>query len=120
MLRSIYGRLFFQVSIYSRRGARVDSLSRLFARTEDLAGAQLYRDKAEKIIQDDENEKESEHGQRVASIFHDGDFFVNTDVTEPINRQVSRFCELLVGSNKIPPTKLNTECFWQRRRLCAR
>jgi deoxycytidylate deaminase len=111
LLRSIYGRLFFQVSIYSRRGARVDSLSRLFARTEDLAGAQLYRDKAERIIQDDENEKESEHGQRVATIFHDADFFVNTDVMEPINRQVSRFCELLFGSNKISPTKIEYGMF---------
>jgi hypothetical protein len=34
LLRAVYGRLFFQVSVYSRRGARVDFLSRRFASSD--------------------------------------------------------------------------------------
>lgn len=77
LLRSVYGRLFFQVSIYSRRGARVDRLARLFAGGQHTAMAQQFTAKAEEIIQDDENQAEHTHGQRVGKIFHDADFIVN-------------------------------------------
>jgi len=43
LLRTVYGRLFFQVSIYSRRGARVDYLSRRFASSDHTSGPQKYR-----------------------------------------------------------------------------
>ena len=45
LLRSVYGRLFFQVSIYSRRGARVDFLSRTFASSAAQSGHQMFRDR---------------------------------------------------------------------------
>ena len=80
LLRSVYGRLFFQVSIYSRRGARVDSLARRFASSDHATGAQKYRHLAESLVQDDENEFGKIHGQRVAKIFHDADFIANLDV----------------------------------------
>ena len=59
----------FQVSIYSRRGVRVDFLSRKFAHNDHMATAQNYRDAAEGLIKRDENEIEVDHGQRVAEIF---------------------------------------------------
>jgi len=43
LLRSVYGRFFFQVSVYSRRGARVDYLSRRFASSHNRPSAQAYR-----------------------------------------------------------------------------
>jgi hypothetical protein len=43
LLRSVYGRLFFQISIYSRRGARVDYLSRRFASANRAAGSASFR-----------------------------------------------------------------------------
>jgi len=105
LLRSVYGRLFYQVSVYSRRGARVDYLSREFAGTENLSNHNRYRSSAEKIIQDDENEIESEHGQRVGKIFHDADFIVSLDSQPKIEIQIERFCELIFGSNSISPTR---------------
>lgn len=105
LLRTVYGRLFFQVSIYSRRGARVDYLSRRFASSDHTSGPQKYRHIAEELIQRDENEVGQLHGQRVASIFHDADFIVNLDVADTVENQVKRFCELLFGSNSISPTK---------------
>lgn len=105
LLRSIYGRLFFQVSVYSRRGARVDYLSRRFASSHNRPNAQAFRDAAETLISRDENQIEEKHGQRVASIFHDADFLVNLDSPETVEKQVNRFCELIFGSNVISPTK---------------
>jgi deoxycytidylate deaminase len=105
LLRAVYGRLFFQVSIYSRRGARVDHLSRRFASSNNQSNAQGYRNSAETLITRDENQVEETHGQRVASIFHVADFIVNLDSPTTVEDQVTRFCELLFGSNTLSPTK---------------
>lgn len=104
LLRSVYGKLFFQISIYSRRGARVDYLSRKFANSHNATGPLKYRHLAESLVQDDENEVGKVHGQRVAKIFHDADFIANLDVDLNIEIQIDRFCELLFGSNRISPT----------------
>jgi deoxycytidylate deaminase len=105
LLRSVYGRVFFQVSIYSRRGARVDSLARKFAASDHVTGHLKYRHLAESLVQDDENEVGKIHGQRVAKIFHDADFIANLDAETSIETQVHRFCELLFGSNQISPSR---------------
>jgi deoxycytidylate deaminase len=106
LLRSVYGRLFFQVSVYSRRGARVEYLSRRFAASDNSGNINKYRSHAENVIQRDENESEEPHGQRVSKIFHDGDFIVNLDIEQPSrSEQIDNFCDLLFGSNKISPNK---------------
>jgi deoxycytidylate deaminase len=106
LLRSIYGRLFFQVSIYSRTGARVDYLASSFARAENLGTNDSFRSKAEEIVQIDQNEAGNEHGQRVSAIFHNGDLILNADASDPmLEEQISRFTDLLFGSNKISPTR---------------
>lgn len=111
LLRAVYGDLFYQVSIYSRRGARVDYLSRRFASDDNTAGAQRFRDKAETLIQADEHELEHSHGQRVSKIFHDADFIINTDVEQTTQTQINRFCDLLFGSNSISPTRIEYGMF---------
>lgn len=111
LLRSVYGDLFYQVSIYSRRGARVDYLSRRFASDDNTYGPQRFRDKAEKLIQQDEHETENPHGQRVSKIFHDADFIVSNDAEESVQEQVERFCELLFGSNSISPNRMEYGMF---------
>jgi deoxycytidylate deaminase len=106
LLRSIYGRAFFQISVYSRRGARVDYLSRRFAQGENRGNPNSFRSPAETIVERDENESDKAHGQRVSRIFHDADVIINSDVGEDdIEKQVSRFCDLVFGSNRISPTK---------------
>ncbi|MBR1167474.1 anti-phage dCTP deaminase [Bradyrhizobium liaoningense] len=106
LLRSVYGRAFFQVSVYSRRGARVDNLSRRFAEGQNRGNHNTYRGAAEEIVQRDENESDEMHGQRVSRIFHDADVIVNSDKgEEDVDRQVRRFCDLLFGSNKLSPNR---------------
>lgn len=111
LLRSVYGELFFQVSIYSRRGARVDYLSRKFASDDNTSGPQKFRDRAEKLTLADEHEHAKDYGQRVSKIFHDADFIVNNDAQLGVVKQVDRFCELLFGSNSISPTRLEYGMF---------
>jgi deoxycytidylate deaminase len=103
LLRSVYGRLFFQVSIYSRRGARVDYLSRKFASDDHKAGHEGYRQDAEALVEADVHEVGQKHGQRVRKIFHDADFIISLDVRRSVKEQVDRFCELIFGSNSISP-----------------
>jgi hypothetical protein len=106
LLRSIYGSAFFQVSVYSRRGARVDYLSRQFAEGQNRGNSNSFRGAAEEIVQKDENESDEKHGQRVSRIFHDADVILNSDKgDDDVKKQISRFCDLLFGSNKISPNK---------------
>jgi deoxycytidylate deaminase len=112
LLRSVYGRTFFQVSVYSRRGARVDYLAREFAHSENSALPNLFRSKADQIVQQDESEVGTDHGQEVSAIFHDADLIVNADVSEStVENQIDRFCHLLFGSNRISPTKVEYGMF---------
>lgn len=112
LLRSVYGRLFFQVSIYSRRGARVDYLSRKFANSENSADARSYRGGAETLIQRDEDERGVDHGQRVGKMFHDADFIVSLDDRAySVDKQVERFCDLIFWSNAISPTRMEYGLF---------
>lgn len=106
LFRAVYGRLFCQVSIYSRRGSRVDFLSRKFASDSSSANTKKFRSEAENIINTDEHESDELHGQRVSKIFHDAEFIINADLNQPsIAEQIHRFCDLLFGSNCISPTK---------------
>ncbi|MER8665288.1 deaminase [Mesorhizobium sp. M1148] len=111
LLRSVYGDLFYQVSVYSRRGARVDYLSRRFASDDNTSGPSRFRDKAEALTQADEHELGHAHGQRVSKIFHDADFIINTDAEQSVQKQIDRFCELLFGSNSISPTRVEYGMF---------
>jgi deoxycytidylate deaminase len=112
LLRSVYGRLFFQVSVYSRRGSRVDYLSQRFAEGMNSADANRYRSDAEALVQQDENEVDQPHGQRVGKIFHDADFIINSDLNSPsVSDQVNRFGELIFNSNSISPTKFEYGMF---------
>jgi len=111
LLRAVYGDVFFQVSIYSRRGARVDHLARKFATGNHSTNINTFRAAAETLVQTDENEA-NEHGQEVGRIFHSADFIVNMDQHEPsTEQQIERFCELLFSSNCISPTKMEHGMF---------
>ena len=111
LFRAVYGDVFFQVSIYSRRGARVDNLARKFASGAHSAKINMYRSKAEELVQTDESESD-EHGQKVGQIFHRADFIVDLDHIDPSpEAQIKRFCESLFSSNAISPTKMEHGMF---------
>jgi deoxycytidylate deaminase len=81
-------------------------LARQFSHSDNVANHNLYRAKAEDIVQIDESEGGPGHGQQVSAIFHDADVVINSNEGDlSVRQQVNRFCDLLFGSNKISPTK---------------
>lgn len=105
LFRSTYGRLFFQVSVYSSRKMRTEYLSRKFADDADESDPNRFRGKAEDLIRDDENEQEIKNGQRLRQVFHLADFIINKDSISDERDQIDRFIDLLFGSNSRSPTK---------------
>ncbi|WP_417413517.1 anti-phage dCTP deaminase [Hoeflea sp.] len=112
LLRSVYGKIFFQISVYSRRSSRVDYLSRKFSEDMGSSNPDEYRSYAEALIDADENQVNEKFGQRVGKIFHDADFIVNGDINDlKTSSQIERFFELLFSSNTITPTKIEYGMF---------
>lgn len=112
LMRSVYGRIFFQLSVYSMRSSRVDYLSRKISEDFGEANHTTFRSTAEKLVDDDENQSKEKFGQRLAKIFHDADFILNRDVKKPsLKKQLNRFLELLFSSNTITPSKLEYGMF---------
>jgi deoxycytidylate deaminase len=104
LFRAVYGNIFFQVSVYSRRGARVDYLATSFSEGANGKATTSFVADAETIINKDENDTDT-HGQQVGQIFHDADFIINLDIAVPsLENQVTRFCELIFGANNHSPT----------------
>lgn len=107
LLKEVYGDGFFQVSVYSARDIRVDNLARAEAHSHLSGDKNPYRDKAEAVVNRDEDERKKKHGQKVGKIFQLADFVINADSRIPdssIEKQVKRFVELLFSSNKHSPT----------------
>lgn len=112
LLRSVYGKLFFQISVYSRRSARVDYLARLFSEDAGDSNPDHFRAAAENLVNDDQDQQKEPYGQRLARIFHAADFIINKDIASPnVDEQISRFFELLFSSNSHTPTKLEYGMF---------
>jgi len=107
LLESAYGKAFFQISIYSSRNRRVDYLAKEKAKAENKRDGFPYRAEAEALVNRDYKEAFS-YGQKVSKIFELADFIVNIDNKEehPIEQQVGRFVELLFGSNKYSPNRM--------------
>ena len=106
LLRSVYGRLFFQVSVYSSRRKRAEYLARRFAEDAGRSDFTALLSEAEKIIRLDESEVTVKHGQRVREVFHLADFIINLDVDTDASKQIDRFIDLIFGKNDISPTRL--------------
>ena len=112
LLRAVYGKIFFQISVYSMRSARVDYLSRKFSEDAGEAAHTAFRASAEQLVDTDENQIREKFGQRVAKIFHDADLILNRDIRKPtLSEQTSRFLELLFSSNTLTPTKIEYGMF---------
>lgn len=108
LLKSVYGKAFFQISIHSARDKRVDYLAKYKAQKENTRNELPYRSEAENLVNQDYEEKQVSHGQRAGKIFQLADIIINVDDTEehPIETQISRFVELLFGSNKYSPSHM--------------
>ena len=103
-LRDIYGRAFHSISAYSPRAMRHEALSLRIARSEHDANVSRFRDKAERLIQTDEQESDK-LGQNVRDAFPMADLFVDARGKQEIVKSVKRFVELLFGNLFHTPTR---------------
>jgi deoxycytidylate deaminase len=105
VLRAVYGKQFFQISVYTKRSSRVDTLARKIANSRNSAEHNKFRHKAEQLVIKDENEEENVHGQQIGKIFHEADIIINTEADLDVTLQVARTVQLVFGSNVISPTR---------------
>ncbi|MBW4009286.1 deoxycytidylate deaminase [Moraxella osloensis] len=95
-LRAVYGRNFFQVSLYESPLKRKDVL---------INEVGMNEDEAKKIIKRDEGE-ENAYGQHTTAAFHLADYFIKFDNKSSTHMRNSckRFISLLFGNPYITPT----------------
>jgi len=106
LLRNIYGRLFFQFSVYSSRRKRAEYLAHRFAEDAGNSDFTSFVGEAEKLIRLDESQVTSKYGQRVRDVFHLADFIINRDIETNESEQINRFVDLIFGRNDISPTRI--------------
>jgi deoxycytidylate deaminase len=115
VLRNIYGRGYFQISVFSSEENRIDNLTERLATSN---GSSFKKDefatKARDLIRKDYNEHETKLGQNVSGAFPLADFFVNIDRKHQYKVDISRFVELLFGNPFITPTKNESGMFFAR------
>jgi deoxycytidylate deaminase len=106
LLRSVYGRLFFQISVYSSKGERSDAFAQRIARDHKSTDIDKYKANADELIKLDEDQEEDDNGQRVRDVFHLADFIINTDIPVSQREQLDRFTDLIFGRNTLSPTRV--------------
>ena len=106
LLRSVYGKLFFQLSVYSSKGERTEAFSRRIARDHKSTDLDKYRATADQLIKLDEDQEEDQNGQRVRDVFHLADFIINTDIPATQSDQLDRFIKLIFGATTLSPTPI--------------
>ena len=106
LLRSVYGKLFFQISVYSAKERRTEAFARRIARDHKSTDIDKYKTVAERLIKLDEDEEENLHGQRVRDVFHLADFIINIDISSTQEDQLERFIDLIFGSTTLSPTPI--------------
>ncbi len=103
-LRKIYGANCLIVSAYLPRNARLNHLSERIARSYHSDRSQ-HRDKAERLIIRDENERGKTFGQNVRDTFPLADVFLDATDTSRLEKDVLRFVEILFGHPFRTPTR---------------
>ena len=106
LLRSVYGKLFFQISVYSSKGERTEAFSQRIARDHKSTDLDKYRSVADELIKLDEDQEEDQNGQRVRDVFHLADFIINVDIPASQSEQLDRFVKLVFGATNLSPTPI--------------
>lgn len=114
LLRSVYGKLFFQISVYSSKGERSDTFAQRISRDHRSTDLEKYKAQADELIKLDEDQEENDFGQRVRDVFHLADFIINKDIPITQRDQLDRFVELIFGKNTLSPTKIEYGMYMAR------
>jgi len=103
-LRAVYGKGFFLISAYAPRDARVSAMAEKVMRSQH-GNPNHSREKAEAIVERDEQEENKDLGQDVKDAFPLADLFIDARDKKSFEPEIRRFVELVFGNLFHTPTK---------------
>lgn len=103
-LRAVYGKGFFLISAYAPRDARVSAMAEKVTRSQH-GNPNHSREKAEAIVERDEQEENKNLGQDVKDAFPLADLFIDARDKKSFEPEIRRFIELIFGNLFHTPTK---------------
>lgn len=106
LFRDVYGRKFIQISVYSDKEDRKNTLKRKITEySTKTIGDSDAEIQSIKLIEKDYHEENNEFGQRISDVFHLGDVFVSGKSEKEANTTIKRFINAFFGDNSVSPTK---------------
>lgn len=103
-LRAVYGKGFFLISAYAPRDARVTAMADKVTKSQH-GNPNHAREKAEAIVERDEQEENKDLGQDVKDAFPLADLFLDARDKNSFEPEIRRFIELVFGNLFHTPTK---------------
>ncbi|EDY83846.1 Cytidine and deoxycytidylate deaminase zinc-binding region domain protein [Verrucomicrobiia bacterium DG1235] len=99
ILKKVYGDSFFLIGVFSDRKTRIAKLT---------GGNTSLNIKAEDLIEADSKghkESEPEYTQKLGKVFHQSDYFINTNGTDidHVQTKIKRFNDIVFGTKLITP-----------------
>jgi deoxycytidylate deaminase len=101
LLREIYGDAFYALAIQSSYEGRVNRLATGLRATRPSRTEAEAKNKAQRMIERDQDEAELAHGQNVRKTFPMADVVVPGDDPNELQRAVRRFVRLLFRENEV-------------------
>ena len=106
LLRKIYGKSFYLISVYSNVNNRENYLNAKFANEGGKFPTIKFNSNIQTLLEIDNKEKDI-YGQNISQTFPLGDLFVNIDNPELTEFHINRFLDLIFGIQDHTP--LNSE-----------
>lgn len=103
--RSIYGSSFYLIAAYMSLSDRRVALAKKIAKSKSIFPFDRHFEKADKLIDRDQEEIGNKNGQNTRDSFHRADLFVDTGNPHELEKSVRRFVELLLGHKFHTPTR---------------
>lgn len=103
-LRTVYGKGFVLISAYAPRDARVSAMTEKVTRSQH-GNPNHSREKAERIVERDEQEENKDLGQDVKDAFPLADLFIDARDKKSFEPEIRRFIELIFGNLFHTPTR---------------
>jgi deoxycytidylate deaminase len=95
-LNKLYGRNFYTISVYASKNDRVTKLANKIAESCNSPSAQIHKDRATTIIEEDEKRNSTKLSQDVLNTFPKADFFVH--YKDALSENIERFINIIFGA----------------------
>lgn len=105
LLKDIYGKQFIQVSITQDKTSRLELIEQRTRAEQPELNNDAVAELARQLVKRDESEDDNDFGQKLGTIFHLGDVFVDARDEVNLSRTCRRFIKALFGRTNIAPER---------------